>query len=123
MSLRVNFRTDNSWDPNPRAEPGDMWRIFWHHEVDGQQVDDHIAGYAICCPTCKHIHHWTSASNCSTRGTGGSCSHQTELTSCWNWTGSAEEGTLSATPSLHCPKELGGCGWHGYLTNGELKEV
>lgn len=34
---------------------------------------------------------------------------------------SFDKTTLSYTPSIvHDPK-LGGCGWHGWLTNGEFK--
>lgn len=29
--------------------------------------------------------------------------------------------TLTATPSILHSKDGKGCGWHGYLTNGELK--
>lgn len=31
------------------------------------------------------------------------------------------EETQSYTPSIVHNKELGGCGWHGWLTNGEFK--
>lgn len=37
----------------------------------------------------------------------------------WNRTGDTFE-TISLTPSI---LRMGGCGWHGYLTNGELKSV
>lgn len=32
----------------------------------------------------------------------------------WAWDGNVEAPTL--TPSVNC---LGGCGWHGHVTNGE----
>lgn len=35
----------------------------------------------------------------------------------WNWNGDRINPTL--TPSVLHTKEKGGCGWHGYLTNGE----
>lgn len=112
------------WDETPKAEPGDVWRIHWHHHVDGKQVDDWIAGYAICCPGCSRVHNWTTALNCATSRGEGKCVHNSDRPygSCWNWTGSAEEGTLSATPSLQVVKERceWGCGWHGYITNGDL---
>jgi hypothetical protein len=111
---KPDFIDQSEWDRTPKAEIGDVWRIFWYHHVDQQQVDDQIAGYAICCPKCREVHYWTSASNCDR--TGGSCVHEKQRTSCWNWTGSAEANQLSATPSLLCHT----CGWHGYLTNGEL---
>jgi hypothetical protein len=101
----------------PLPEPGDIWRIEWH--------SGGFAGYAICCPKCGAVHHWTSANNCEQ---GPKCEHchcthvcsdKGQLGSCWTWAGSAEENTLSAHPSLHAS---GACGWHGYLTDGELKE-
>ena len=44
----------------------------------------------------------------------------------WRWNGDRENPTL--TPSINClafnpenPAELyGGCGWHGFITNGEI---
>lgn len=30
-------------------------------------------------------------------------------------------GTLTASPSILHMKDSNGCGWHGYMTNGELK--
>jgi hypothetical protein len=120
------------WDETPKAEPGDVWRIHWsHHDpIDGPQIDDRIAGYAICCIGCGHVHAWTTAGNCNQKiqcsykdsNTGldvpyTSCVHS-GLTSCWNWTGSAEEGTLTATPSLQVTQDE--CKWHGYITNGDI---
>ncbi len=122
------------------AMPGDTWVSRWaksdlqpdaiRHVVDGLGP---IAGYAICCPKCLHVHAWCSAHGCGFNPqtysyvdkdgktvTGTVCGHS-GISSCWTWTGSAEEGTLSASPSLHCVEALGGCGWHGYLTNGVLK--
>lgn len=34
----------------------------------------------------------------------------------WGWNGDEEKPTL--TPSI---QRMGGCNWHGYLTNGEFK--
>ena len=33
-----------------------------------------------------------------------------------------DRDTLSYTPSIIHDKSLDGCGWHGWLTNGEFKE-
>lgn len=111
----------------PHALPGDTWAIHWYK----QEGVGPLAGYAICCPRCGGIHHWTSANNCKFQirlvpykdsdgndRTYSVCGHSGEG-SCWNWTGSPEENTLTGTPSLlnH------GCGWHGFLTNGQLREV
>lgn len=110
----------------PPAEPGDTWRLFFHHEGEG---DGPVAGYGICCPGCRQVHYWSSASNCEPkvqrtgRNPDGSefsywtCEHRERRESCWTWTGSAEEGTLSAYASLYAK---GACGWHGWLRNGEL---
>lgn len=37
----------------------------------------------------------------------------------WSRTGETFE-TLTLTPSIHRVKEKGGCGWHGFITNGEV---
>lgn len=92
----------------PLPLPGDIWRVRWY-KADGEEGP--IAGYAICCPRCLKVHAWTSALNCKP------CPHQGK-SSCWNWTGSAEDGTLSASPSLFAS---GACGWHGWLRNGVLE--
>lgn len=34
-----------------------------------------------------------------------------------------DKKTQSYTPSIVHDIKLGGCGWHGWLTNGEFKEV
>lgn len=118
------------WDAIPPAQKGDVWRVFWYHDENGQQVDDRIAGYAICCIVCGQVHAWTSAGNCSQKvkrsyvDSGGktveydSCAHS-GVSSCWNWSGSAEEGTLTATPSLMVIPGHG-CSYHGWIRNGEI---
>lgn len=40
----------------------------------------------------------------------------------WQRTGNTFE-TLSLTPSILRGKERGGCGWHGFVTNGETVTV
>lgn len=116
------------WDDCPKAEPGDVWRIRWHsHGGDGP-----IAGYAICCIGCGHVHAWTTASNCNLkfqtnwRDDKGvdhpywTCPHS-GTGSCWEWSGSAEEGTLTAKPSLQVIAiNPGDCNWHGYIENGDV---
>lgn len=42
----------------------------------------------------------------------------------WGWNGNKERPTL--TPSINCiaekdGKPTGGCGWHGFITNGVIK--
>lgn len=143
-SVRIRFRSDNwhyvsmrtngadwvdyiglpkeEYEALPLLQPGDIWRSHWRGEAGN------LAGYAICCPTCKEVHPWTTATNCSFNLTEHTykdkdgndksykvCGHS-GIGSCWDWTGSAEEGTLSANPSLLCHT----CGYHGWLKNGEL---
>jgi hypothetical protein len=39
----------------------------------------------------------------------------------WEWDGNVESPTLS--PSIHCgPNSHPGCGWHGFVRDGVLKE-
>jgi hypothetical protein len=112
--------TQEEWDATPAAEPGDIWGpVEWYGHPGS------LAGYDIACPKCHDVHGWTTARNCSSRralpGGGFTCDHEAAHGSCWTWTGSAADGTLSASPSLHCDASIGGCGWHGFLTNGELR--
>jgi hypothetical protein len=148
MSVQIRFRTDGchfvqmrakgtewrdiwgiskeEWDALEPGRPGDIWRIRWYK--DGSEGP--IAGYAIWCPKCNDLHHWTTATNCREGGQEHSyksgtgvertyyvCGHS-GVGSCWEWTGSAEEGTLTARPSLLCHT----CGFHGWLTNGQLSD-
>lgn len=99
------------------AQPGDVWRIFWG-KPEGEELP--LAGYVLTCPnlSCADgAHAWTTASNCPA-AQGERCAHY-GIGSCWTWTGSPEAGDLSASPSLYCTLPLG-CGWHGWLRNGEM---
>ena len=40
----------------------------------------------------------------------------------WNRTGATFE-TMTLQPSIHRAKRLGGCGWHGWIRNGEVTGV
>lgn len=117
------------WREVPPLEPGDCWRIHWKQTVEQEARGDApvLAGYELGCPRCHRAHAWTTAHNCSTRrpipGEDGSpigytCAHS-GTGSCWTWTGDAEAGTLTASPSLHA---TGACGWHGWLRSGQLVE-
>jgi hypothetical protein len=128
--------TREEWDAVEPARAGDTWRVRWH-APEGQEGP--IAGYDICCVKCGHVHSWTTATNCASKRQlpdweytdfdtgekrmvkGGSTCDHSGKGSCWTWTGSAEEGTLTAQPSLYCQEALGGCGFHGFLTNGEIQ--
>lgn len=39
----------------------------------------------------------------------------------WEWNGDTIKPTLR--PSILSPRDHGGCGWHGYLTNGVFKVI
>lgn len=113
------------FDDTPKAEPGDVWRIHWAAPIDQPDRKD-IAGYAICCIGCGKVHHWTTARNCSQtvdKPWGKSCAHVEARGSCWQWSGSAEDNNLTASPSLQVTEhetEPGGCNFHGHLENGDL---
>jgi hypothetical protein len=124
----ASWATRDLFDATPAAEPGDIWRVYWY----SLEAPGHLgppAGYDICCITCRRVHSWNTATNCASRkpireeGTGKvigyTCAHS-GVSSCWQWTGSAEEGTLTASPSLYSREDLGGCGYHGFLRNGEI---
>ncbi len=122
---KMRFRTDSPVSTEPKAtfQAGDTFRIYWYHMVNGKQVDDQLAGYMICCPKCLTLHSWTSAKDCKvgTSPTQVYCDHQRNRTSCWTWTGSAEDNKLSASPSLQVVKGKDQpCDWHGVLTDGVL---
>jgi hypothetical protein len=127
------------YDNTPPPAQGDVWEIHWSKTEpanDGTNTNNVIegigplAGYALVCPGCKRVHAWTTANNCARtvkfmwvdehgkQNEGAVCVHSGK-SSCWNWTGSAKDGTLTATPSLLNHE----CGWHGFLTNGVMKAV
>lgn len=111
-----------SWEKVPPSEPGDTWECHWYRPKGEPQGP--IAGYIICCPRCRKLHYWTSANNCGSKrkldGGGWTCDHSGK-SSCWTWTGSPRDGTLTGSPSLFANGE-GHCGWHGHLRNGEMVE-
>lgn len=90
------------------AEPGDAWAL--------RNRNGDVTGYALTCPNeaCDQgVHPWDHAFDCPVRAAD-------DAPPCWTWTGDVESGTLTATPSLHVLKESGGCGWHGWIRNGEM---
>lgn len=101
-------KPDEDWTHTlavPPAELGDVWRAG--------------VGYALTCPNdCDQgVHVWDHAWDC--RPNARKCTGA----GCWSWTGSPEAGDLTAQPSLHVLAEKGGCGWHGWLRNGEMVSV
>lgn len=40
----------------------------------------------------------------------------------WDRTGDTFD-TITLRPSIHRPKEYGGCGWHGWISSGEVTSV
>ena len=101
---------DPAYADIPAAQLGDAWRIT--------STSGELTGYALTCPneSCDQgVHFWTHAYDCSPE--------TREHSSCWTWTGAPEDGTLSAQPSLWVVQDRGGCGWHGFLTDGEMRSV
>lgn len=112
-------------DHGEEAKPGDVWVVrgqdrtqSWGGNPDA--ADWPVVGYGLVCPNeaCPDpVHFWTHAHDCP--APSGPC--KMGGPSCWTWTGSPEDGTLTASPSLYSPRSLGGCGWHGFLKAGELE--
>lgn len=112
---RWEHTTPEEWDTVPPAEPGDTWRVTWWRP--NEEIGP-LAGYDICCPQCRQVHGWTVSGNCNAHTIPGKrCDHE-GVGSCWTWTGSAEDGTLTAMPSLYA---IRACGWHGWLDKGEMR--
>ena len=78
--------------------PGDLF-----YTID---KEDKIVGFIEMCPC-----------GCATIGAvtfdTGSLEQKSPK---WKWNGNKEKPTV--TPSI---RRIGGCGWHGYLTNGVFK--
>ena len=99
-----------------RQPPGDPCRRNYRED----HLDWPIVGYALTCPQpacATGVHAWDHAHEC--KACPGGCQKGPDR-GCWDWSGSAYDNTLTANPSLHCVLELGGCGWHGWLRNGEM---
>lgn len=119
-------------DSGEEARPGDVWILRQppgqpnQRSWDESHPDWPIIGYAMTCPlaSCEHgLHAWDHAHSCPAGKSEGGVVQPCEKgpdRGCWDWSGSAYDGTLTASPSLHCVAELGGCGWHGHLVNGEM---
>lgn len=108
----------SDFDATPIAELGDVWR-------SGGFASNQFGGYVLTCPETVRcsvgVHPWWHAYDCPAgRLTDGVCKRGAGRDSCWDWSGSPENGTLTALPSLHVLVERGGCGWHGYLRDGVM---
>lgn len=98
----------------PEAEEGDVWA--------SRTQSGTLIGYGLTCPAqncMQGMHFWTHTIDCKLP-----LDHGPD----WSWTGSPEAGDLSASPSLMIVTEINGqpidsCGWHGFLTNGQMRSV
>lgn len=108
------------------AQDGDVWRVVWTGEDSwrsGVGPDEGpLAGYVLTCPApnCEEgVHLWVLASNCECRDKDtGKCCHA-GVGTCWTWTGTPEEGNLTASPSLFARGAK--CEWHGWLRDGVMQ--
>jgi len=129
---------DRSWSPDWRrfmvapgneAVPGDCW-VVRQNPDDGTErgwgastLGWPVVGYGLVCPleSCTEgVHVWDHASDCPGRFGSEPCKYDNGQAGCWTWTGTPEDDTLTGSPSLHCMAERGGCGWHGWLRNGQM---
>lgn len=105
----------------PPAELDDVWIIYRKQSFDSPAF---MAGYALTCPAhrcMQGMHYWDHAYNCERK-------FDPDHFSCWTWTGTPEEGTLTANPSLMVATQIdgqptGACGWHGFLRQGVMEPV
>lgn len=117
--------------PENEARPGDVWVLrqqpgdaslrSWRN--DPEVADWPVTGYGLVCPDegCDAgVHCWDHASDCPGRYKGGFCKNGGP--SCWRWTGTPEDDTLTGEPSLLIRGEST-CGWHGHLRSGQMVSV
>lgn len=88
------FLTDNYSDPRSRTA-GAMWPYAQNGESPG---------YLLRLPNGRL---W----NVTGKSTNGS-----------KWTVTGDAPNLTARPSIHCPTDEIGVGYHGWLTDGELSD-
>lgn len=79
----------------------DIGRVSYYVE----SINEVTAGIMFFCPGCMHI--------CSCNFT------VIDGNPVWSWNGSREAPTIR--PSIVHDPAKGGCGWHGYLTDGFFK--
>lgn len=135
-ALDLGVFTTEGWDVDSvreimgteSARPGDAWALIG----GGWAAPGVVGGYVLCCPleACESaVHPWTHAYNCPrAKSRAGACKRGQSppgQDSCWVWSGTARDGTLTAEPSLHVVavidgKPTGGCGFHGFLRQGVL---
>ena len=77
-------------------------------------------GIIFDCPCGDRVEHHQCCIEFKNPLDGGECHNPRGVT--WNRTGDTFE-TLTLTPSILRSKEKGGCGWHGWITNGDIRLV
>lgn len=117
----------------PPAVEGDIWIIRggWRIDEDPpafymsyneQRRHWPIIGFGLTCPNTQcdsGVHLWTHATDCAAFQ-GLPCKNGGRH-SCWTWSGEIANSALTAQPSLFANYE--GCGWHGFLTSGQMRSV
>lgn len=111
LAHHVSHRAE--WADVEPAAPGDVWIL--------RNTNRGIVGYALTCPKVdchEGVHPWDHAYNCPVRT-------EPDAPPCWSWSGSIEEGNLTAAPSLQVMTEIdgkptGSCGYHGFLQSGQM---
>jgi hypothetical protein len=119
------------------ARPGDVWQLrqnpsgpYVQRSYGGNRPGWPVCGYVLVCPvaTCPEGgHDWDHAFDCPAGARfGAACKRGAARASCWDWSGNAGDGTLTANPSLQvlpCPDAAGvptTCQFHGWLRAGHL---
>lgn len=85
-------------------------------DEDGKPVPArHGVGLSFDCPCGCDVRCYVAFSNPIDRG----ASHKNKDEPTWNRMGNTFE-TLTLRPSIMRNEEKGGCGWHGYITDGQV---
>lgn len=116
--------------PEPHLEPGAMHldeRDDWSEGVPIGTFDiepfNNVDGYPTA--TAHILFECPNAKRCSVLlGPGPALRPAPDRCHVWQWDGNRERPTI--TPSINCiaekdGKPTGGCGWHGFITNGVMK--
>lgn len=96
MNVKLRFVEGDIW-ANEDRQPGDAQFISF----DGVER----AGLYFICPQCHHL---------------GGVHFDPPRAGGWKWDGNVEAPTVTPSILHDDPAHGGRCGWHGYLTAGEL---
>jgi hypothetical protein len=104
-------------DLNPKwlgAGGPDIYESEYHYKLGIPRPERYGIGVAFDCPCGCGMPSMIEFAN----PLDGKPPYRTDV-ALWQRTGETFE-TLTITPSILRKRERGGCGWHGFITNGEV---